>query len=133
MLYKSLMPNSSKLPVVSSGIQSSSFSRVQGRSDHQFMIISVFIREHQAGFDEAQSQYLLRLALISVLFFPLSWKGKSWVKPLFSCSKEKKKTTNQTLISPCYNNVKKFHKWRIQWELTTSLSKAETELSLQCH
>lgn len=27
--------------------------------------------------------------------------------------------------------MKKYYKWRIQWELTTSLSKAETELPLQ--
>jgi len=57
MLYKSLMSNASILPVVSSGTQSALFSRVQGRSDHQLpRIISVFKREHQAGFDEAQSQ-----------------------------------------------------------------------------
>lgn len=51
------MPNASILPVVSSGIQSALFNRVQGRSDHQLpRIISVFRREHQAGFDEVQSQ-----------------------------------------------------------------------------
>lgn len=54
------MPNASILPVVSSGIQSALFTRVQGRSDHQLpRIISVFRREHQAGSDEAQSQELL--------------------------------------------------------------------------